>query len=242
MHLPVLQGTIRRRILANWRVDPGCLEKLLPHPLRPKCERGFAIAGVCLIRLEHIRPAALGAIPIGINSENAAHRVAVEWEEHGERKEGVFIWRRDSDSLLNPLAGGRLFPGVHGAATFEVRDDADGIDFQMNGADVSIRLTATESDRLRASSAFADVSSASRFFQTGSAGFSVTDDVTRLDGMQLATNDWHVRPLDVSAIASSFFSDASRFQPGAITFDHALIMRDVDHQWRRLPDLEVTSR
>ena len=106
MKLPVLHGTIRRRILANWRVDATTAQALLPSPLRPKLQAGKAIAGVCLIRLENIRPELVKALPVGITSENAAHRIAVEWDEDGARREGVFIWRRDSDSFLNQLADG----------------------------------------------------------------------------------------------------------------------------------------
>jgi hypothetical protein len=47
---------------------------------------------------------------IGLNSENAAHRVAVLWDEGGARREGVFISRRDTDSKLNLLLGDASFP------------------------------------------------------------------------------------------------------------------------------------
>ena len=95
---------------------------------------------MCLIRLEDLRPEVVKALPVGITSENAAHRIAVDWDENGVRKEGVFIWRRDSNSFLNQLAGGRLFPGVHGAATFDIEDDRERISFAMKGADVAISL------------------------------------------------------------------------------------------------------
>jgi hypothetical protein len=49
---------------------------------------GMGIAGICLIRLKQIRPRSLPAL-LGLSSENAAHRIAVEWEEHGAYREGV---------------------------------------------------------------------------------------------------------------------------------------------------------
>jgi hypothetical protein len=55
MRLPVIEGLIKRRILANYRVDPAVLAPLLPPPFRPKLHAGFAIAGICLIRLDKIR-------------------------------------------------------------------------------------------------------------------------------------------------------------------------------------------
>ncbi len=110
MRIPVLKGTIKRRFLINYRVEPETMQRLLPTPFRPKLQQDFAIAGICLIRLEQIRPAGLPAA-LGRTSENAAHRVAVEWTAAaGETREGVFIPRRDTDSRLNSWAGGRIFP------------------------------------------------------------------------------------------------------------------------------------
>src|ERR1700749_2901214 len=98
MRIPVLKGTIKRRLLVNFRVDPAVIQKLLPRPFRPKLQRGHAIAGICLIRLEHIRPAGVPEM-LGLSSENAAHRVAVEWTDAaGVAREGVFIPRRDTGS------------------------------------------------------------------------------------------------------------------------------------------------
>ena len=82
------------------------------------------MAGVCLIRLKGIRPRFLPTF-LGISSENAAHRIAVEWDQDGVTKEGVFIPRRDTSSRLNTLVGGRLFPGVHNHAAFQVEEKDD---------------------------------------------------------------------------------------------------------------------
>ena len=56
MRIPVIQGVIRRRLLVNYRVSPEAIARILPAPFRPKLQRGYAIAGICLIRLEQIRP------------------------------------------------------------------------------------------------------------------------------------------------------------------------------------------
>src|SRR4051812_28065039 len=106
MQIPVIRGTIERRILVNYRVDPDVLRTLLPAPFRPKLVRGFGIAGICLIRLKHVRPKFWPAA-IGVQSENAAHRIAVEWDDNGVLREGVFIPRRDTNSRFNSLLGGR---------------------------------------------------------------------------------------------------------------------------------------
>jgi uncharacterized protein YqjF (DUF2071 family) len=56
MRLPVIQGVIRRRILVNFRVDPGVMQTQLPSRFRPKIHEGQSIAGICLIRLDSVRP------------------------------------------------------------------------------------------------------------------------------------------------------------------------------------------
>src|SRR5690606_37083834 len=124
MKIPVISGVIDRRILVNFRVDPRVLEKQLPRPFRPKVLRGQGMAGVCLIRLKQLRPSFLPGI-CGISSENAAHRIAVEWEQDGERREGVYIPRRDTSSRLSTLAGGRLFPGAYHHGRFQVEEQGD---------------------------------------------------------------------------------------------------------------------
>src|SRR5215216_6534259 len=111
MRIPKIKGVIKRRLLINFRAAPEVIQPLLPYPFRPKLHNGWAMVGICLIRLEHIRPVALPGF-LGLSSENAAHRIAVQWNDaDGTLREGVYIPRRDSSSRLNQLAGGRLFPG-----------------------------------------------------------------------------------------------------------------------------------
>jgi hypothetical protein len=235
MRLPVLRGIIKRRMLINFRVDAAVMQKLLPAPFRPKLHQGHAIAGICLIRLEHIRPAGLPGF-LGFSSENAAHRIAVEWSDSsGARCEGVFIPRRDTGSILNHLGGGRVFPGEHHAAKFRVRDDGAQVDFSMQSVDqaVSVRIRGFDSDALPIASCFASLSESSQFFEAGSLGYSVTGEARRLDGLKLKTLAWRVRILTVEHVESSYFADRKSFPPGSVEFDHALIMRDIPHEWHQ---------
>src|SRR5580658_8754891 len=124
MLMPSVRGVIDRRILVNYRVDPDVLAGVLPAPFRPLQINGGGIGGICLIRLKQIRPWFLPGI-LGFSSENAAHRIAVEWDHDGTRHEGVFVPRRDTSSRLNTLLGGRIFPGVHHRACFDVDEVAD---------------------------------------------------------------------------------------------------------------------
>jgi hypothetical protein len=124
MRIPVIRGVIDRRILVNFRVDSVVLAAQLPDLFRPQRVHGCGIAGVCLIRLKHIRPTFLPRL-VGIASENAAHRIAVEWNTADGVRAGVYVPRRDTSSRLNALAGGRLFPGVHNLARFDVNETED---------------------------------------------------------------------------------------------------------------------
>ncbi len=57
MLMPSIRGVIKRRLLVNFRVDPEVVQRILPDGLTPKLQGDHAIAGICLIRLEQIRPA-----------------------------------------------------------------------------------------------------------------------------------------------------------------------------------------
>ena len=243
MRIPVMKGLIRRRLLVNFRADPEVIQKVLPPPFRPKLHAGFSIVGICLIRLEQIRPAGLPKA-LGISSENAAHRIAVEWTDStGTQREGVFIPRRDTGSLLNRLAGGRVFPGEHHPAQFSVVDTGERIELSMHSLDevVSVRVIGRDVDSIPSDSCFACVKDASAYFEGGSLGYSVTRDENRFDGLRLRTLEWRVRALQVEQAHSSFFEDERRFPRGSVTFDHALIMRDLPHEWHNAEDLHTVA-
>jgi len=246
MKIPTLEGLIRRRLLINFRVDPTVMQKLLPDCFRPKLHRGHAIAGLCLIRLEHIRPAGVPTM-FGLSSENAAHRVAVEWTtREGETREGVFIFRRDTDSALGQLAGGRIFPGVHHRGEFHITDVRGQIDFAMTPGkgDASIRLSGREADALPASSCFTSVVDSSKFFENGSLGYSPANKPRCFDGLRLETKAWKVQPFAVSFVESGWFNAITQKFPGCAEFDHALLMRDIPHRWHaaeNLPGKETRS-
>ena len=239
MRLPVINGLIRRRLLVNFRVDAEVMRRFLPLPFRPKLHRGFAIAGICLIRLEQVRPGWLPRFG-GSASENAAHRIAVLWDEpSGESREGVFIPRRDTGSWLNHLAGERIFPGEHHFADFTVTDDGSRISMSIRARAGQLKgqLRAHENGSLPESSCFESLAESASYFEGGSVGYSVTRDCCRLDGIRLQTDGWQVHPLAIEHVESSFFADESSFPAGSVTFDHALIMRDLSHQWHGEADM-----
>ncbi len=238
MRIPVMRGVIDRRILVNYRVDPAVLAPLVPAPFRPKFVRGFGMVGICLIRLKHIRPQ-LFPRSLGLSSENAAHRTAVEWDENGLVREGVYIRRRDTSSRLNALVGGRLFPGIHHHARYTVEDTGHNLHVALRSDDgvTSMSVRARRTDRLPTSSIFSSLEEASAFFQGGALGYSATPEPTRFQGLELRCREWKVEPLDVTEVHSSFFDDESLFPKGSIHFDCALLMRGIEHEWHGKPDL-----
>jgi len=232
MKLPAVRGVIDRRILTNFRVDADVLARALPPPFRPKLAHGWGMAGICLIRLVGIRPRFVPRFA-GIRSENAAHRIAVEWDAPDGPREGVYIPRRDTSSLLNAWVGGRLFPGEHHRARFDVEETAS--EFRVALSDptsgTSMLVEATLAASIPARSIFGSTEEASAFFEAGSLGYSATRRPGEFDGLELRTFEWDVAPLEVKRVESSFFADASMFPPGSVEFDCALLMRDLDHEW-----------
>lgn len=232
MRIPVVRGVIDRRILVNYRVVPDALARVLPAPFRPQLVNGFGIGGICLIRLKHVRPKAI-PLPWGIGSENAAHRIAVEWEANGMTHQGVYIPRRDTNSRLNALAGGRVFPGEHHHARFVVAESQDRLQIDMESDDggAALSVLGTVSDTFPVDSAFGSLADASAFFESGSVGYSATASPGRYDGLELMCRNCKVSPLAIEHVASSFFDDQLRFPRGTTEFDCALLMRGIEHEW-----------
>jgi hypothetical protein len=234
MKLPTIHGFIDRRILVNFTADPAVVHKIVPEPFRPKVYKGKAIVGICLIRLKSIKPKGFPGF-LGISSENGAHRIAVEWDEEGVTKEGVYIPRRDTSLKLNTLVGGRLFPGKHYLARFNVIE-GDGkyhVDFTSSD-NTSISIDAKETDRLNPHSIFESLENVSDFFEKGAVGYSPNNN--KYEGLKLQAYNWQVRPLDVTNVHSSFYENESVFPKGSVRFDNALLMTKVEHEWKSMQD------
>jgi hypothetical protein len=226
--LPTLRGVIDRRILVNYRVNPAALDAVLPDRFSPHTVEGYAIGGICLIRLRDLRPR-WGPRFVGAGSENAAHRIAVEVDgNEGER--AVFVPRRDTNSRIVTLLGGRAFPGVHHHATFDVveGDGRYAVEMQSDDGETHVRVDGRRTDTLPEGSVFDSVAAASRFFEAGSVGYSPDRSGAEYERLDLQTLEWEVTPLSVSNVASSYFDTMST---DAVAFDHALLMEDIDHEW-----------
>lgn len=232
MFMPAIRGIIDRRILANFRIDPKVMAAALPAPFRPQIVKGFAIGGICLIRLTKVRPRGF-PIPWGLSSENAAHRIAVEWDEGDAQHHGVFVPRRDTNSRLNTVVGGRLFPGVQNFANFQCIESSDELSVTMRSTDdqAHVHVKGTVSSQLPDNSVFDSLAHASNFFKLGAVGFSPSTTSKQFDGIELRCDNWEVQSLSVTEIRSSYFDDTSKFPKGTAEFDNALLMRGIRHEW-----------
>lgn len=240
MKIPKIKGIIHRRILINYQVDEEVLKNYLPKPFAPKLVNGKGIAGICLIRLKEIRPKGLPK-QLGISSENGAHRIAVEWTENGELKEGVFIPRRDTSSKLNALAGGTSFPGIHHFAKFKVDEKEGAYEVGFVSEDsTSLSIKAKETKVWNTKSVFDNLECVSKFFENDSVGYSPYKN--DFDGLELKAYNWKVSLLEVSEVSSSFFENESIFPKGSVTFDNALLMKDIEHEWIGLNKIKNTGK
>lgn len=236
MNIPAIKGVIDRRILINFTVDPDIISRILPVQFRPRIYRGKAIVGICLIRLKKIRPKGLPDL-ISLSSENGAHRIAVEWNEKGSLKQGVFIPRRDTSSKINSFVGGRIFPGRHFHAEFDVKEGDGRYQIAFKSSDgTTIAISASKSNEFNPDSIFRNLETASEFFQGGAIGYSPGG--TSFEGLELRTYKWRVDPLAVSKVQSSFFEDESVFPKGSVQFDNALLMTDIKHEWHSVHSMK----
>lgn len=235
-----IAGVIERRLLVNYRTDPQITARLLPAPLRPKLVNGWSVAGVCLIRLGRLRPR-YAPWSLGLRSENAAHRIAVEWDTPGGVATGVYIPRRDSGSLINVAVGGRLFPGEHHRARFDVRETAQDLRVAFASADgtVAVRTHVRPTREWTATTLFATLDQASDFFRQDDRGYSATSDERCLDGLELQTSAWQVEPAEILDAYSTFFDDTTCFPAGSAALDCALLMRNVPVTWNPLPPMRT---
>jgi hypothetical protein len=230
--MPGVQGLMDRRILVALRVRPEVAARIIPKPLVPRIVAGWNIAGVCMIRLDDMR---IAGVPswLGRGSENSAHRFAVHWYANGRIKEGVYIPDRDTDSQINHLVGGRLFPGVHHLADFTAWESEGRfrVGFSRRNGACGVKVVARTADDWPIGSVFGSLAEASEFYHSGCVGWSARPGDDCLDGMELSCNQWAMKPLLVERFESTYFQNRNLFPAGSVEFDSACLMRGVRHRW-----------
>ncbi|CAD5996286.1 DUF2071 domain-containing protein [Agreia sp. COWG] len=235
--LPKLAAVIERRLLINYRLDASVATTLLPDGLRPQLVDGSAVAGVCLIRLGSLRPEWMPPA-LGWGGENAAHRIAVEWDDGHGTQLGVYIPVRHSASWLPVAVGGRVFPGVHRHARFDGHETPNRIRVALAAPDLHVSADVAVVTEF-SSGLFPSIDAASEFFQAGSTGWSPKGRGAALDGLTLATDQWRVEPGRLLHVESSFFD---QLPDGSAQLDSVLVMRDVPITWGVPTPLAVTGQ
>jgi hypothetical protein len=194
-----------------------------------------------MIRFKGLRPR---FVPhwIGLGSENAAHRIAVEWEQDGKLCEGVFIPRRDTNSSFNKTFGGRVFPGIFQKSKFECQEAPSSVSVRIVREDggTEVAFAGHVAENLPSTSLFPSLAEAVGFFSLGATGYSATHSENHYHGMELRCLDWSVAPLTVHEARSCFFDGRERFSAGTAELDCALLMQDIAHEWHSRPDLYLS--
>ncbi|WP_157874079.1 DUF2071 domain-containing protein [Psychromicrobium lacuslunae] len=225
-----LRATIERRLLINYRMDPALAQSMLPAPLRVRLVDGSALAGICLIRLGQIRPDGITGdwLPAswGWRAENAAHRIAVERPED-PAQQGVYIPLRHSASWLPVLGGGRVFPGAHHKARFTVAETASQFNIRMTSAEAQLEVEARASMGWP-STLFGNLAEASTLFAEGKVAWSPGHQQGVVEGVRLGTERWQIEAAEMLSLSSSFFDT---LPSSAISFDSALLMRNIPSYW-----------
>jgi hypothetical protein len=234
MRFPVLRGLIDRRLLLNFRIDPACVQRVLPAPFRPKLLQGSAIGGICFTRVRELRPRGIPAM-FGQRLESAAFRYAVQWEKNGETQDGVYISRQITSSRFNLFTRGQLLAGSHKRGRFTVQEKHPYYTVAMQSEDwqASALITGAVAQKFSSRSLFADMDQAADFFRASRA-YTGTQDPCVFSGVELQSSAWRVMPFETLEVDSSLFKD---FPAGAAHFDSALLMRRTEHEWRKLEPL-----
>ena len=230
MRAPALRGRIDRRISVFYRLDPMAARSLLPAPLRPRLVRGWALGGVCILRLARMRPRML-PIPLGLASELAWHRIAVEWEEEGRPMHGHYLLRSETDSRLAPFPGARLVPSPDDCTRIEVRSSDAALTARVESGDGTTDLDLAASlGSWRSDALFKSANAARASIASGHVVWD-GDEQGELEGVELRSTGGTAQGLEVVRLASTWFDDRARFPLGAATLDCAIVVRDADHEW-----------
>jgi uncharacterized protein YqjF (DUF2071 family) len=214
-------GRIERRILLDHAVEPALVAPHLPPGLEPRLLDGAAVVGVCLIRLVDLRPDGLPAV-LGRTVEAAAHRISVIGPG-GEP--GVFVPRRDTSSWAAVVAGGRVWPGVHGRARFAVARTSTSLRIGATCRDGTTIGVTVDLDG-RDGTTLADPGTVSAFHAVERTAWS-PDRRGRLEAAVLECVPWRARPIGVTAARSSWIDGVGPYRLAG-----ALLMEGVAARWR----------
>ncbi len=223
--MTTLQSHIVRRLLVNFRTDPGLVAAQLPDRLIADEVGGFAMVGICAISLRSIRPPGVPT-RVGLSTDNVAQRIAVRDADTGER--GVYVARRDTSSRIAASLAATIFPARLGHSQVTVIDDVERVNLvsRPNRPGAELDLVVSAADGLGADSVFDGVDTAANWLRDAAVGWTFEGD--RVERVTLDTGRWPVTPLRIEHVRSQWHHDRFR---ASLEFDHALIVRDLHARW-----------
>jgi hypothetical protein len=114
-----------------------------------------------------------------------------------------------------------------------VQESAERFQIEIRSDDgaTEVGIDATVISDLPRTSIFGTLAEASAFFEAGSLGLSPALTRGDFDGLELRAFGWQVEPLEVRSVHSSLFERSDLFPAGTATFDNALLMRRIEHEW-----------
>ena len=225
---PVLLATLERRLLVIYRLEPEAVVHLVPAPFWPQLVNGFAVGSLTLDHVTGLRPRRLPSAA-GFASENAAHRIAVEWLQNGRTATGTFVLVRHTSSRRIAALGDRFFPGQRERAGFEVEDRGPNLRVACHSRDGATVIDAEVGEGGFTSELFASPEDVWRFCLRGAMTASLRQRGGVLDWIDERARGGVVRSASIERISSSVF-------PAAIgSPDSAIVARDVTVEWRAVP-------
>ncbi len=241
--LPVITGLLDRRILLNYSLDPDYLKRFLPSPFKPRLFNGVGVGGICMIRFSGLRPKFVPPF-MGIDSENAAHRIAVEWEFNDKKFEGVYIPKRNTASQFNYITGGKIFPGIFQMSKFDVNEQSDNYQIKITPSGQNqpmVEFQGEASTKLSEKSIFPALKVASDFFAKGAIGYSLSADKSHFQGMELRMLQWDIQAMNIKQASVHLFENSSSFPVGTAKLDSAMLMKNLRHEWHRIPEIPASN-
>jgi hypothetical protein len=230
-------GIMARRLLVNWRVPPRAAQRALPPGVRPHLVHGHAVVGLCLVRLEKLRPARLPPL-FGLASENVAVRMGVEIDTRAGPEKAVLIFHRDTNSWVNFLCAPRVGFGRQHRVRISVRQEKDRTQITMSSPAHSFDVAVQPAEELSKASVFGALEEAANYFRGSEKGYSPAPAGLGWHAAKLQLFTWKLAPMRILHARSTFIE---RMFGGTASVDSAFVMRNIPHAWTAIRPVTFES-
>jgi hypothetical protein len=221
------------RIIVLYRCIPQRLAPLLPDGFEPREFRGYALAGLALVR-RRVWSAALWPERL-VTVANLLHFVDLHRQRDDRGAGETLVLRCDTSSRLHAiLRTPRRFRQRQHHAQFRIRQDAGAISIDCSSDDRSmhVALSARPQRYPPASSLFRSPEQLRQFLHEELQYLDLLPSSDRPKGAAGVGVRRHLIPLQVEHLHASFFDDIERFPAGAAEFDSAYWLRTEEIAWQ----------